>query len=176
MIVIDPRSGEVLLEKNASERGQVASTQKLLTAWIVAAKGKLETPVTITRDDTECEQVKCDFEAGEIYSRRALLTALLVKSANDAAQALARDHSGSLAAFARKMNHCAGELGMTQSHFTNPHGLPDERQFSTARDMAALARAVDAVPPLREVIRLPVYDWRKSDGTMTVLQNHQPAC
>lgn len=171
VIIIDPQSGGVLLEINADQRGQVASTQKLLTALIVAKKGRLETPVIIAEEDTICEQVKCDLVPGGPHTRMELLTLMLVKSANDAALALARDHSGNIPEFAAEMDRLALELGMTQSHFTNPHGLPDERQFSTARDMAALARSVDAVPLLREIMRMTRYDWKRSDGTVVVLQS-----
>jgi D-alanyl-D-alanine carboxypeptidase (penicillin-binding protein 5/6) len=171
VIIIDCASGEVLLEKNANQRGQVASTQKLLTALIIAKRGELEQPVPIAGEDTDCEQVKCGLAADGSHTRRELLTVMLVKSANDAALALARDHSGNVPEFAAEMNRWAQDLGMTQSHFTNPSGLPDERQFSTARDMATLAMAVDRVPVLKEIVGMKTYDWRRSDGTVAALQN-----
>ncbi len=171
MLVIDPRSGETLFERNADLRGQVASTQKLLTALIVAIRGALGTPARIAEEDTGCEQVKCGLAADGTHTRGELLTIMLVQSANDAALALARDHSGSIPAFAAEMNRWAGELGMARSHFTNPTGLPDERQFSTARDMATLAMAVDRVPLLKEITSLKTYDWKRSDGTVLCVRN-----
>ncbi len=171
VIVIDPRSGEVLLEKNADKRGQVASTQKLMTALVVAENGSLDQPVIVEQSDTECAPVRFGLKAGDRYSRRQLLTALMVKSSNDIAQALARDNAGSLPAFAKKMNARAASLGMKNSFFVNPNGLPEDAQYSTARDMAMVAKAVDNLPDVREMIRTKIYEFKKTDGSIVPLQN-----
>ena len=140
-IVLDARTGQVLCEKNADERRPCASTQKLLTGLIVAEAGGLDRPVTVDISDTWAEPVKLNIQPGETYRRFDLLQVMLVHSMNDVARCLARDNAGSVEAFADRMNHKAVELGMTQSHFVNPNGLPIPDQYTTARDMSKVALA-----------------------------------
>jgi len=171
VIVIDPQTDEVLMEKNADKRGQVASTQKLLTALLVTEKGDLDGLLTVEQPDTVCAPVRFGLKAGDQYSRRQLLTTLMVKSSNDIAQALARDNAGSLDSFAGKMNARAKELGMKDSHFVNPNGLPADEQYSSARDMSLVAKAVDKMPDIRAMISTKVYTFKKMDGSLVSLEN-----
>src|SRR4051794_20928999 len=90
VIVVDACTGDAFFEKNADDRGQVASTQKLLTALVIDAAGALDRLVTIASGDHQCLPVRLDLAPGDQCRRRQLLAALLVGSANDAAQALAR--------------------------------------------------------------------------------------
>ncbi|MBU3664618.1 MAG: D-alanyl-D-alanine carboxypeptidase [Chthoniobacterales bacterium] len=168
-ILIDARNGEVLFQKNADQRRQVASTQKLLTAQLVARRGNLGAPVAIAAEDTHVEPTKLGIKAGERYTRRSLLEAIMVKSCNDACTALARDHSGSDAAFAADMNRTAWALGARNSYFLNSHGLPAP-QYSTARDMARIAFAAYRVPVLRTFMRQPRAYFRHNSGRVTVLK------
>lgn len=170
-LVVDARTGDVLYEKNGDKPGQVASTQKLLTSLIIVESGQLDAMVTIEEADCKCAPVRFGLHAGEQYSRRQLLTALLVHSYNDIAQALARDNAGSLEAFAQKMNDRAAVLGMAGSHFVNPNGLPVENQFSTPRDMAQVALAVDKIPELREIVSTKSVAFRRADGRFENLEN-----
>ena len=171
MLVIDPINGEVLAEKNADRRAPVASTQKLLTALLVIESGGLDQTVTIQKDDSDCAPVKIPMSEGETYSRRQLLTALMIKSFNNIARALARDNAGSLDAFAKKMNERAKKLGMTNSHFVNPNGLPADEQYSTARDMAKLACMVDTLPDLRSIVSTRSFAWKRANGSFDMLEN-----
>lgn len=171
VIVIDPRTDEVLFEKNADKRGQVASTQKLMTSNIIVTSGNLDQIVTADQEDTTAAPVKIGLKVGDQYPRRQLLTALMVHSFNDIAQALARDNAGSLEAFAVKMNERAKQLGMTNSHFVNPHGLPEDAQYSTARDMAKIAQADDALPELRTIVATKQFVFHKMDGKTLTLDN-----
>jgi serine-type D-Ala-D-Ala carboxypeptidase (penicillin-binding protein 5/6) len=124
VIVVDANSGRILYEKNADQVRAPASTQKLLTALIVAETGFLDRPVTVQSVDTMCDPVKLGIKSGETYQRMDLLRALLVKSPNDVARCLARDNAGSIEAFAQMMNRRALQLGAVHSHFVNPNGLP----------------------------------------------------
>lgn len=168
-ILIDARSGEVLFQKNADTRRQVASTQKLLTALLVARRGDLDETVTIARPETLAEPIKLNLKVGEHYPRRQLLEAIMVKSANDACAALARDHSGSESAFAAKMNATATTLGATSSRFANSNGLP-AAQYSTARDMARIAYHAYRVPVLREMMLKQNSLFRHNNGRITRLE------
>jgi serine-type D-Ala-D-Ala carboxypeptidase (penicillin-binding protein 5/6) len=138
-IVVDAGTGVVIGSKNADQRRQVASTQKLMTALLVCERGGLTEQITVAKSDTLVAPSKLGIKAGEKYSRVELLKALLMKSGNDLAHCLGREHSGSEADFAVQMSERALKLGMTNSKFKNASGLPDTTQYSTARDMARLA-------------------------------------
>jgi D-alanyl-D-alanine carboxypeptidase (penicillin-binding protein 5/6) len=163
-IVLDARTGQELCEKNADERRPCASTQKLLTGLIVAEAGNLDKPVTVDVSDTWAEPVKLNIQPGETYRRFDLLQVMLVHSMNDVARCLARDNAGSVEAFADRMNHKAAELGMTQSHFVNPNGLPIPDQYTTARDMSKVALAAYHNPILRSIVCLKEVEFTYADG------------
>ncbi len=171
VIVINAHSGEVLYEKNPDQMRPPASTEKLLTALIVAESGYLDRAVTVEAIDTMAEPVKLNIKSGETYQRIDLLRALLVKSPNDVARCLARDNAGSIAAFADRMNQRARELGATNSHFVNPNGLPVPGQYSTARDLSIIARAAYANPTIRSIVCLPQLVFRYANGRTRELEN-----
>ncbi|MCP5535307.1 MAG: D-alanyl-D-alanine carboxypeptidase [Akkermansiaceae bacterium] len=170
-IVVDYASGRVLYEKNATQRCAVASTQKLLTALCVMDDGSLNRKFTITKSDTWVVPTKVGISPGEVYSRRTLLGALLVKSGNDVARALARSVAGSETGFAKVMNRKARSLGMQNSNFLNPHGLTATGQYSTARDMAICARAAYSSPTLRSIMSTKAYTFQFSNGRKKLLEN-----
>ena len=173
-IVIDPANDDVLFEKNPDQRGAIASTTKIMTGLLVVEAGDLDKVVTIELADTQCAPVRIGLKVGEQYTRRQLLTAMLVKSSNDIAQALARDNAGSVATFAEKMDARAQALGLTNTHFINPHGLPsltDENPYSTARDLAMIAKAADKLPDIRAIVKLQSFKFMKPDGKSIDLAN-----
>jgi len=171
VMVIDARSGEIFYEKNADAQRAAASTQKLLTALIVAERGFLDAPVTVHPVDTLAEPVKLNIKAGDTYQRIDLLRALLVKSPNDVARCLARDAAGSVEAFAELMNEKARELGAFNSHFLNPNGLPLPGQYSTARDLSIIAKAAYANPTIRSIVCLRTLVFRFANGRTRELEN-----
>src|SRR4051794_18697619 len=171
VMVIDAHSGEIFYEKNADAPRAAASTQKLLTALIVAERGYLDRPVTVEQPDTQAEPVKLNIRPGETYQRIELLRALLVKSPNDVARCLARDAAGSVEAFAALMNQKARELGATHSHFLNPNGLPIPGQYSSARDLSIIAKAAYANSTIRSIVCLPQIEFRYSNGRVRELEN-----
>jgi serine-type D-Ala-D-Ala carboxypeptidase (penicillin-binding protein 5/6) len=171
VMVIDAQTGQTLYEKNADELRAAASTQKLLTALIVAERGFLDQVVTVQPVDTLAEPVRLNIKPGETYQRIDLLRALLVKSPNDVARCLARDYAGSIEAFAEIMNRRAQQLGAVHSHFVNPNGLPDPRQYSTARDLSLIARAAYSNPTIRSIVCMPQYVFRYANGRTRELEN-----
>jgi D-alanyl-D-alanine carboxypeptidase (penicillin-binding protein 5/6) len=171
VIVINVANGQVLYEKNADQLRAPASTTKLLTGLIVAETGNLERPVTVAQTDTMAEPVKLNIKPGDTYQRIDLLRALLVKSPNDVARCLARDNAGSVEAFAEKMNQRAFACGVRNSHWVNPNGLPDGRQYSTARDLATIARVAYANPTIRSIVCLPQLMFRYANGRTRELEN-----
>lgn len=170
-ILLDSKTGDVLYEKNPDELEYPASATKILTALLIIEDGDLEKMVTVQPEDTRVEPSALYMKAGEQYPRKELLFALLLKSANDVALALGRDNAGSVQAFAEKMNRRAGALGAVASHFTNPHGLHDPHHFTTARDLACIARAAMQIPLFREIVSTPQAAMARGDEWV-VMKNH----
>jgi D-alanyl-D-alanine carboxypeptidase (penicillin-binding protein 5/6) len=170
-ILLDEKTGDILYEKNPDELEYPASATKILTALLVIEQGDLDRRVTIQIEDTKVEASALEFKPGEEYTRRHLLFALLLKSANDVALALARDNAGSVSAFCEKMNRRAEALGALASHFTNPHGLHDPHHFTTARDLATIARFAMQQPLFREIVATPEIGMARG-AEWVILKNH----
>jgi D-alanyl-D-alanine carboxypeptidase (penicillin-binding protein 5/6) len=171
VVVLDADTGMLLHQKNADEQRQAASTQKLLTALVVAEAGNLDRRVVIQPSDTNAEPTKLYLKTGDVYTRRQLLEILLVKSMNDVALALARDNAGSVEGFAARMNQKARELGANRSRFLNPNGLPVAGQYSNARDMARIALAAYRNGTIRSIVSTKVLPFEYSDGRVRAFEN-----
>lgn len=139
--VVMSAGGEIVFEKNADVRSLVASTTKLLTALVTVEAARLDEELEIRPEWTQVEGSSMYLKAGERYTVRELLEGLLLASGNDAATALACHVAGGTEAFAERMNRKARELGMSGSHFVNPHGLDAEGHYATARDLGLLMAA-----------------------------------
>lgn len=168
---LDLKDGKVLYEKNADAREFPASATKILTALLVIEGGDLDRLVTVELGDTKVEPSALYIKPGETYPRKHLLYALLLKSANDVAMALARDHSGSVAAFAERMTQRAAELGAKDTRFSNPHGLHHAQHYTTARDLALIARVAMQNPMFREIVATPDAMLPKGEE-LVKLKNH----
>ncbi|RQD70608.1 MAG: D-alanyl-D-alanine carboxypeptidase [Tindallia sp. MSAO_Bac2] len=153
-ILMDKVTGEIIYEKNAHDPTYPASTTKVLTAIVVLENADLQ------------EMVHIDYEPGvtgssmfilpgESFTVETLLQALLIRSGNDVAEVLARHISGSVESFVELMNEKAVEIGAKNTHFTNPHGLPDEDHITTAYDLAVIARYAMQDPVFREIVAAP---------------------
>jgi len=149
---IDANSGRVVFEKNIDEQRPVASTQKLLTALIIAEAGNLDEMIPVMKTDGQVQPRNLWITSGSSYKREMLLEMMLVRSFNDVAKCLARSHAGSQEQFAELMNAKAMELGMRNSHFVTAHGLPAAGQHSTARDMTILALAAWMNETIRPIV------------------------
>ena len=146
-ILVDLDSGEVLAERLSGELWFPASLTKLMTVYLLfdaLADDRLElnSPIIVTENATNVQPSRMGFPAGTIVTVENALKMLIVKSANDIAIAVAELMSTSEAEFIAEMNRTASALGMIGTRFANPHGLPGTGQYSTARDMALLARTI----------------------------------
>jgi len=144
LLLEDLDTGQVLYAKNEGEKAYPASLTKIMTALVVLDMGTdMNEKVTVTEDMfaglSEFGST-ADIKAGEILTVRELLECLLISSANEAANILAEHTFGSVDAFVVAMNEKAEELGCKGTHFANPHGLHDEDHYTTASDMAIIAR------------------------------------
>lgn len=138
-ILVEAKSGDVIFEKNAHEKLPIASTTKIMTAVVSLENCDLGEKVKISPRACGIEGSSIYLTKDEVLTVEELLYATMLESANDAASALAIHVAGSEEKFAQLMNETAVRVGMTESHFTNPHGLNDPEHYSTAADMAKLA-------------------------------------
>lgn len=139
-VLINGDSGQIIYNKNAHVPMFPASTTKILTAIIVIEDLELTDMVEIDAEATRAGGSHIALVPGELVSVKDLLNALLIASANDAAVALAKYHSGSVENFAKVMNERAKTMGAVNSNFVNPHGLPNPEHLTTAYDLAMIAK------------------------------------
>lgn len=137
-ILIEKEDGKVLFSKNENDPLPLASTTKIMTALIVIERCHPEETVTIKKQAVGTGGSSAYLRAGEQLTVLDLLYCLMLRSANDAAVALALHTAGSIDGFARLMNEKAEALGMNNSHFVNPHGLDEEQHYASAADLATL--------------------------------------
>ncbi|MBC7104895.1 MAG: D-alanyl-D-alanine carboxypeptidase, partial [Firmicutes bacterium] len=172
-VLADARTGQVLWARNPDLRAYPASTTKILTALVVVMRAGLGDEVRVAPEDTDAGGSAIWLRPGEVLSVEDLLYALLLNSANDAAEALARHVAGSDGDFARLLNDTALALGATNTHFTNPSGMPDSDHYTTARDLAIIARAALAHPVLRNIMATRTHQIRRQDPeAVNYLVNH----
>lgn len=140
-VLMDADSGRILYAQNENDKRLIASTTKIMTALVAIENGRLSDVVTVKREATLAEGTSMYLKEGEQLTLETLLYGLLLSSGNDAALAVADAVGGSVEAFVDMMNEKAALLGMKNSSFANPNGLDAEGHYSTALDMAILARA-----------------------------------
>ena len=146
-IVVDAETGEVLFARHADARRFPASITKMMTLYVAfeaISKGevKLTDVLTVSPRAAREPPSKLGLAAGQTITLDNAMRATAVRSANDMAMAIAEHVGGSNDRFAARMTQKAQELGMTQTRYYNPNGLPDSRQVTTARDLSILARAI----------------------------------
>lgn len=146
-ITMDVATGEVLFQEDATQRWFPASTTKLMTVYVALSAVRdhqieMNTPLVVSARAHKMPPSKMGFPIGTQVTLDNALKMLMVRSANDIAITVAEGIAGSVEAFAEDMNQTAAQLGMRESHFVNPNGLPDPAHVSSVRDMAILARAL----------------------------------
>jgi serine-type D-Ala-D-Ala carboxypeptidase (penicillin-binding protein 5/6) len=172
-LLMDAQTGEVLYARNPDERLLPASTTKLMTALIVYEKlGGFRGSVTIEEDD-RAEPSNIPVVPGETISVFTLFHALLIESANDAARALGRYVAGSNEAFVQMMNQRALAMGLFNTHFDNPNGLPapSGTHYTSCADLMQIFRAVIRYPELVRILSTKEYVIQTESGTH-ILRNH----
>jgi D-alanyl-D-alanine carboxypeptidase len=147
MLLIEADSGRVLHAENATHPWYPASVTKVMTAYVTlkavkAGRISLDTLLTVSPNAAAQAPTKMGFKVGSKITVDNALKTIMVKSANDMSVTLAEGVSGSISAFAEEMNQAAARLGMTQTTYVNPNGLPADDQVTSARDQAILARAI----------------------------------
>ena len=174
-ILIEADSGKVIFEKNADERMYPASTTKVLTVWLALVMAenleggsydsKLENafPVSENAVNLAPDESSAKFAAGENVRLIDLCYAAMLVSGNDAATAIAEGLAGSTENFANLMNQAAYSLGCINTHFVNANGLHDENHYTTARDMAVMARVAMQHETFRTIVKKAEYTLPKDN-------------
>lgn len=166
-ILLDAETGRVLYEKEADSRSLIASTTKIMTALLICEHCNVLDRMEIPKEAVGIEGSSMYLQAGEILSIQELLYGLMLRSGNDAAVALAIHCAGTVEQFAALMNDKARQLGLSGTHFENPHGLDAPHHYSTARDLAVLSAYA---------MENPIFQRTVSSKTVRVgnrtMQNH----
>ncbi len=157
-VLIEAESGRVVYEKDADKRRPMASTTKIMTALVALENHDLDVPIKIPKEAVGIEGSSLYLVEGEELTLRELLYALMLRSANDAAAAIAIAVGGSVADFAEMMNEKAEKMGLNDTHFDNPHGLDSDSHYTTARELALIT----AEALKNEVFREIVSTYKKS--------------
>lgn len=140
VLIIDGRTGQILEGENYNQRMPMASTTKIMTALVVLKKAKLSDSVKIPAEAVGVEGSSLYIKLNEIYTVEELLFGLMLRSANDCAVALACHVGGNVEKFADMMNDEAKLLGLTDTQFKNPNGLPQEGHYTTAYELAMIMK------------------------------------
>lgn len=151
-IAVDVQTGAVYFSRNAAQPLPPASTTKVLTAVVALQNTAPDELMRVSRHAASMPPSKAYLKSGTVYTSRALLHALMLRSANDASVVIAEHVGGSVPGFARLMNQTARSLGATQSNFITPNGLPQRGHVSTAQDLARIMRGALQTPGMRSIL------------------------
>jgi len=161
-VVMDQVSGQTIFARNPDRRMYPASTTKVMTALLAIESGRLDETVVIQYTDSRVSGTRIGLAPGECITLHDLVYGLLLCSGNDAANAIARHLAGSQRGFAALMNARAARLGCANTHFTNPHGLPNPLHYTTARDLGRIMRAAMRNPEFRRITATRLYTSQSS--------------
>lgn len=175
VILMEESTGTILYEKNSDEAHYPASITKIMTTLLALENGNLSDMVTFSDDainNTEGSGIARDY--GEQMTLEQCLYGVMLESANECAYAVAEHVGGTVENFVDMMNAKAKELGCTNTHFANPHGLQDENHYTTAHDMALIAQAAYQNETFRIIIGTKMYTIPPTNkhAEETVLRNH----
>jgi D-alanyl-D-alanine carboxypeptidase (penicillin-binding protein 5/6) len=173
-VLADLDTGQVLFEKDADTRRPIASLTKIMTALLVIKHASPDGVVTVSTDAAAPQPVpgvsNLGLQPGEQITVGNLLYALLLQSANDAAEALAEHVAGSVEAFVTEMNAEARHLGLQGTYFASPNGL-DDNGYSTAGDLVTLTRAAFRHPLFARIVRTQFHEIPSQSGVPRIVQN-----
>jgi D-alanyl-D-alanine carboxypeptidase (penicillin-binding protein 5/6) len=170
-VVMEMNSGKVLYEKNGKQKVYPASTTKILTALLAIENGNLDQKIRVPSEATGVEGSSIYLEAGEKISLRDLVYGLMLRSGNDAAIAISEVIAESPDQFIKLMNKRVKEIGAKDTNFVNPNGLFDKNHYTTAYDMALIAREAMKNPQFREVAGAKSWRADRGEGKYNLFYN-----
>ncbi|MDL2225908.1 D-alanyl-D-alanine carboxypeptidase [Eubacteriales bacterium OttesenSCG-928-M02] len=170
--VLEVKTGRVLYEKNADAPMPMASTTKVLTAIIAIESGQLESIVACPDAASGVEGSSLYLKPGEQFTLLDLVYGLMLHSGNDAAEAIAIHLAGSVDGFCALMNEKARTIGCENSNFQNPHGLPSDNHYTTARDLAKISAYAMQNITFRQVVGTQYHEmYPQGEGEKRTLKN-----
>ncbi|HPF57246.1 MAG TPA: hypothetical protein PK820_00490 [Candidatus Competibacteraceae bacterium] len=152
-VLMNPTTGEILFAKEPWLRLPPASTTKVLTALVALEHINVNARIPVSPQAASAPPSRIGLRAGEVALVQDLLYGLMLKSGNDAAETLAEAAGGSVSGFAELMNSRAWQIGARDSHFTNPHGLPNDDHYTTAYDLSLIFRQAMNHPVFADIVR-----------------------
>lgn len=174
--VMELNSRRILYEFNGDTRLPMASTTKIVTAITVLESVKdLQEEISIPKQAEGVEGSSVYLKAGDRYTVEDLLYGLMLRSGNDCAVSLALHCSDDIAVFSRKMNEISQKAGALQSNFQNPHGLPSQEHYTTARDLTAISCYAMQNPTFRKIVATPYYQPRQWQNKNKILTRYEGA-
>ena len=171
MIVTELFSGRVLSENNADTVMEMASTTKILTAYLAIRSQDLQKHVTITKEMCNIEGSSIYLKEGEIWTLEQLLYGVMLRSGNDAATAVAIATAGSVENFVAQMNDFASKLQLKNTKFANPHGLHDKNHYTTARELAKITACAMKHPVFAKIAKTKLVTFLRPDGASVSFGN-----
>lgn len=174
VILVDSQSGVVLYEKNADKKMYPASLTKIATAIYAIEMADLEEKVTVTEDAVKVDGTRVYLNAGEEVTLKRLVQGMLINSGNDAALAIAYHLHGSIESFSTHLNkYLEEQIGVHQTHFTNPHGLFGEEHYTTAHDLAIITNYALRNPVFKEIYGTRELAWDGESWDTTIYTHHR---
>ena len=174
-IVIEASTGHVIYSRNPDAPMFPASTTKIMTLILALERGGLDDIVTVSENAFNAQGSTLWLDTGERIPLQDLLYGMMLVSANDASVAIAEHIDGNVPNFAAHMTQRAAELGATNTNFTNPHGLPDDNHYTTARDLALITRYGLQLPGFEEIVTTTemAFGWIHDDNNKTIRTENQ---
>ncbi len=151
-VLIEASSGEVIWALDADRRMPMASTTKIMTAIVALESCDISKKVSVSPSAVGVEGSSVYLSANEVLTLEELLYAMMLESANDAAAAIAIEVGGSIETFSDMMNKKAADMGLVDTHFENPHGLDGDSHYTTARELALIAREAYSIEAFRKIV------------------------
>lgn len=174
MVVVNAKTGSPLFALNADRQLPPASLTKLMTAILSINQARLSDIVTVGDEVRGIDGSIIGLKPGDRISVENLFYAMLMDSSNEAAAVLAAHTYGSVNNFVSQMNSKATDMGLRNTHFVNPHGLPADDHYSSAKDLAVIARSFLANPFLRKIVstKTKQITWQRADGSLFTITLH----
>lgn len=171
-VLYEPVTKSFLYSKNADQRLPMASTTKIMTALVALENFPCDKIVSIHEEAVGIEGSSLYLKANECFKMKDLITGLMLRSANDAAVAIAYAVSGGVEEFSSLMNQRASALGLNDTHFTNPHGLDSPDHYTTARELALIASEALKNDTFKEIVSTKKATLTNADGDVRLVTNH----
>lgn len=173
IVLMDAKTGEILYQKNETKPFYPASITKIMTAILALESERLEEEAVVSKQARYVDGNRIYLGEGEKKPLLDLVYGMMLNSGNDAAVAIAEHLGGSVERFAAMMNEKALQLGARQTHFVNPHGLPDEEHVTTPLDMAHIARYALQNDLFREIVSTKTMPWQGEEWQSTLINTNE---